>query len=83
MSIFITEMIFGAAALAGIIAFSRINNLLWPPVIGFLAGYALSTDPSYNFSSVFGGLTFGFLITLIVRYWFYKKEKKIERTNND
>jgi len=83
MSIFITEMIVGAAALAGIIAFSRINNLLWIPVIGFLAGYTLSTDPSYNFSSVFGGLTFGFLVTLIARYWFYKKEKKTEGTNND
>jgi phosphotransferase system glucose/maltose/N-acetylglucosamine-specific IIC component len=83
MSIFITEMIIGAVALAGIIAFSRINNLLWTPSIGFLIGYALSLDPSYHFSGAFGGLTFGFLTTLIVRYWFYRKEKKTEGANND
>ena len=76
MSIFIAEMFIGTAALSGIITFSKANNLLWIPVIGFLAGYALSTDPSYHFSSAFGGLTFGFLVSLIATYWLNRKKKK-------
>ena len=82
MSIFIAEMFIGVCALAGIIALSKANNLTWIPVIGFLAGYALSTDPSYHFSSAFGGLTFGFLVSLIATYWLNRKQKKSD-SNQD
>ena len=66
MNILITEMIIGAVALAGIITFSRINNLLWTPAIGllsatlyviymFIANLAKATESSkkYAFIAIF------------------------------
>jgi purine-cytosine permease-like protein len=69
-------MIIPAIALAGIIALSKIHNLFWIPVIGFLVGYYFANDPSYNFSNAFGGLTFSGLTCLIAGFWFQRQKKK-------
>ena len=79
MGQFITEMIIGAGALAGIIAYSKGHNLFWIPLIGFLVGYSYD-DASYVYSNVFGGLTFSFLTSLIAGYWFkYQNKKKVDQ----
>ena len=83
MSIFIAEIFIGVCALAGIIALSKANNLTWIPVIGFIAGFLLSSDPSYHFSNAFGGLTFGFLVCLIASFWLNRKTKKRASNQED
>lgn len=83
MSIFIAEIFIGVCALAGIIALSKANNLTWIPVIGFIAGFLFSADPSYHFSNAFGGLTFGFLVCLIASFWLNRKNKKSDNDEDN
>jgi len=70
------QMFIAAFALAGIIALSKVHNLFWIPVISFLVGYVVANDPSYLFSSAFGGLTFSGLTCLLAGFWFQRQKKK-------
>ena len=76
MGQFIAEMIIGAGALAGIIAISKVHNLFWIPVIGFLVGYLIAGGSTYVYSNVFGGLTFSLMTSFIAGYWFQRQKKK-------
>jgi len=73
---FFMLMFVSAAALAGIIAISKVHDLMWIPVISFMVGYLISTDASYRFPSVFGGLTFCFMCSVLAGIWFQRQKKK-------
>lgn len=75
---FFIEMIVGAIVLAVIISISKVHNLMWIPVVGFLIGYLISQDASYTFSNVFGGLTFSLLYSFIAGVWIQRQKKKGE-----
>ena len=72
-------MFVGAGVLAGIIAISKTHDLMWIPIVGFLAGYAIGAeDTSYAFSNVFGGLTFSLLCSFIAGVWIQRQKKKAD-----
>jgi hypothetical protein len=73
-------MLIVAGALVGIIAISKVHNLFWIPLVGFLVGYVIGgNDPSYAFSNTFGGLTFSFMTSVIAGFWFQRqKQKKVD-----
>ena len=73
---FFIEMIVGAVVLAVIISLSKVHNLIWIPVVGFLIGYLISQDASYAFSNVFGGLTFSLLYSFIAGVWIQRQKMK-------
>jgi hypothetical protein len=75
---FFIEMIVGAFILMMIIKISKTHNLMWVPVVGFLAGYAVAQDASYAFSNVFGGLTFSLLCSFIAGVWIQRQKKKAD-----
>lgn len=75
---FFIEMIVGAVVLAAIISLSKVHNLMWIPVVGFLVGYLISQEASYAFSNVFGGLTFSLLYSFIAGVWIQRQKKKGE-----
>ena len=79
---FFIEMVIGAAALGAIITLSKVLNLMWVPVVGFLVGYVISQDTSYSFSNVFGGLTFSLLCSFIAGVWIQQQKKKEKYTEN-
>jgi len=75
---FFLEMFVSAGALAGVIAISKVHDLKWIPIIGFLVGYAVSADPTYRFTYVLGGLVYCFLFSLFAGFWFNRKQKKVD-----
>lgn len=79
---FFIEMLIGAVALGVIITLSKVHNLMWVPVVGFLVGYGASQDALYSFSNVFGGLTFSLLCSFIAGVWIQQQKKKEKYTEN-
>jgi hypothetical protein len=73
---FFTLMFVGAGVLAGIIAISKVHDLMWIPVISFMVGYLISNDASYRYPSVLGGLTFCLFCSFLAGIWYQRQKTK-------